>query len=171
MKILGRMSLLFAFIAAISVPAALVWAQDYPLQTGDLQVDGGGGGEVVLAPGDPVTITGGGFAPGSDVVITIESEPVVLGETTADATGDFSTTVVLPAALPAGGHTIKATGDDARGGVLVLSQEVTVAGASGEGGLPVTGVSGGDLLLVAGLLLLVGGGVLFAIRRRQAVSA
>lgn len=57
-------------------------------------------------PGGQLTVTGGGFAPNESVELRIESDPVVVGTATADGYGAISTAVTVPAATPAGDHTL-----------------------------------------------------------------
>lgn len=83
--------------------------------------------------GGSITISGSGYAPGSEVRITIESEPALLGTVAADATGAFAATVTIPATL-SGTHTIKSTGIAPDGSVRVLATVVLVSAP----GLPAT---------------------------------
>lgn len=121
-------------------------------------------------PGDPVTVSGSGFDPGSEVKVTIESDPVLLATVTATASGSFSVDVTIPSSFT-GVHTLEATGIAPDGSVRVLATQITIAG----GELPDT--SAGQLLkglsddtLVLGLaaagVLLVTGTVLLLARRR-----
>lgn len=123
--------------------------------------------------GDPVEVRGAGFAPGTSVDITIESDPIHIATVRADATGAFITMITIPAGLPAGSHTLKATGPDPAGGMRVLSMRVTIhtrsAGSVGSGGgsLPLTG---SDVLPVAlvGVGAVAVGGATLLLRRRHA---
>lgn len=81
-----------------------------------------------VPPGGTMTMSGDGFAAETSVTITLESTLVTLGSTTTDGSGAFETTVTIPADTPAGSHTLKATGEAAGGGTLVLSQEIVVGG-------------------------------------------
>ena len=56
-----------------------------------------------------MNIEGGGFDPGSEVEIELQSDPIPLGTTTADANGNISVQVTLPL-IPPGEHTIVAKG-------------------------------------------------------------
>lgn len=164
MTTLVRLTALFALVAGLVLPATVALAQDYPLDTGDLSlVDQE---DELLDAGDEVTLSGGGFAPGALVVVTIESDPVKLGESEADAQGDLTATVVIPADLADGQHTLKATGDSASGGTLVLSQQVTVGeDVTRDGELATTGTGVAVLLSLAGLLLIAGAATVVATRR------
>lgn len=77
-------------------------------------------GEVAL-----LTI-GSGFAPGSRVTLTIESDPVDLGAVEATDGGKFMAIAKLPASLPTGNHTLKAAGTDPDGERRVLGQPVKI---------------------------------------------
>jgi LPXTG-motif cell wall-anchored protein len=61
-------------------------------------------------PGDTIAVGGTGFNPSEPVRVTLFSEPVVLGTTTADQNGLASLTFVLPANTPPGAHTIEMLG-------------------------------------------------------------
>lgn len=119
------------------------------------------------APGDSMTVTGSGYAGGSQVRITIESDPVHLATVTADSSGLFSTVVSIPTGF-SGRHDIVATGIDPAGSVRVLASSIVVGtiplpdtstdappvGAARSDGLIFTG-AGIGILAVACLLLLV----------------
>lgn len=135
----------------------------------------GGGGlavsSTVVEPGEPMTISGGGFAPNADITITLESDPVLLKRTRANATGFFTATVTIPESTPPGTHTIKASGRAAEGGQQVLSTTIVVEGEGAEGGvasaLPFTGTDLLLMLVVTGGLFGVGSALWHAGRRRS----
>lgn len=183
MKTLTRFTMLFAIIAAALLPAAVGFAQDYPLESGGLTIDlpgerpdEDGRGRPSVAPGRTFRVVGGGFAPGAEVTITIESEPLELVVTRADGRGDVDVEVSVPASFPAGEHTVKATGPSTTGASLVLAQpvEVAAAGPADDGAtaaatptaveetsrdrVAVAALTAGGLLLVVatGVFLLVG---------------
>lgn len=180
-----RMMSLSASLALLVVVALVgvvnvASAQEYPLRTGDLETSSG----TTIAAGEIFTLTGSGFAPGAEVVVTIESDPVVLGDVVADGAGVISTSVQIPTSLEAGTHTLKATGTAAGGGVLVLALTVEVAGSDDGGAGDPDGTVGdvdetaaGDELAatgiglvvpaVIGLSLLTGGGAAIAVARRR----
>lgn len=125
--------------------------------------------------GGTLTVGGSGFASGETVDLTLHSAVYQLGSTKADSSGSFSATVTLPSGV-SGRHEIVATG--VTSGVKAITSICigscsTAAGAggagSGGGGLASTGVAvaaiGGF-----GLILLIGGGMLLmAGRRRKAI--
>ncbi|WP_424936175.1 MULTISPECIES: HtaA domain-containing protein [Bacteria] len=78
-----------------------------------------------LRAGDALTVTGAGFPAGSQVTVTVNSTPVVLGTTLVGPTGGFSVSGTVPADVAAGAHTVVA----AAGGITV-SAALTVQAAS-----------------------------------------
>ncbi|MFC1437429.1 hypothetical protein ABUW04_04100 [Streptacidiphilus sp. N1-10] len=100
---------------------------DYPLHTGSLEAESGTDG---LRPGSPVSFSGGGFAPGAEVKLSVRSNEIALGTVAADASGSIETTVTLPGGLADGWHTLYAVGADAQGGTLVETLQIRV----GRGG-------------------------------------
>lgn len=131
-------------------------------------------------PGDVLTVEASGFGSGERVRIVLNSDPVLLATVTADAEGLLSTQVRIPSAVPAGAHTITATGlgsgaTAAAGLRIVVTAAPEGAGpAAGgyDGILGNTGTEGGTtasgiaLLLLAFGAVAVGAGAL--IRRRRA---
>ncbi|MGH9265794.1 MAG: hypothetical protein ACRD1D_13985, partial [Acidimicrobiales bacterium] len=59
------------------------------------------------APGDAVTVTGGGFPPATPVQAELFSDPVLLGTTTTDPGGAFSLVVTIPLDTSPGLHTLR----------------------------------------------------------------
>jgi LPXTG-motif cell wall-anchored protein len=183
-RVLDTVAASFVVVAALMLPAASSFAQSYPLEEGQLQTDGNGGDDDVTT-GETLTLRGGGFDPGSDVVVTIESTPVRLAQTRADERGDIQVEVEIPADFPPGDHTLKATGQAPGGGVLVLAQPVVVTGSSDGSGadssaadgaatnqtnreLARTGTDAGRLIAIVGLLVVAGAVLLIATRRPRA---
>jgi LPXTG-motif cell wall-anchored protein len=132
-----------------------------------------------------VTVNAGYFKAGSNVTVTLQSDPVVLGTVVASATGTINATYNLPVGVTAGSHTVTATGARLDSGVTesvsaaitvtipagcVSSNNVTPTSASTgtSGSLPVTG-SDNTVFVVFGAGLLVAGGLLvLATRKRSA---
>lgn len=139
----------------------------YPIQSGSLPVTSG-----TLAPGGTVTLTGSGFTPGAAVSIYVYSTPTLLSKTVSDATGSIAVAVTIPADLAPGSHTLQAIGPAPGGGSTDLTTSFTVpgSGASGGGGLPVTGFPAFTVLGVAVLAVLIGGTLVLMSRRRAKVS-
>ena len=131
-----------------------------------------------------ITVNAGYFEPGSTVTVTLQSDPVVLGTVAADASGTINVTYNLPVGVTAGAHTVIASGPRLDTGVVEsVSAAITVTIPSacispstltptttqtGGGSLPVTG-SDNSIFLVVGAGLLVAGGLLvMATRKRNA---
>src|SRR3954454_47385 len=68
----------------VALPA-LAAAQSYPPEQGTLQVS-----DSTVAPGQQVNVSGNGYAAGTTVTITFQSDPVTVGSATTDASGAFS---------------------------------------------------------------------------------
>jgi LPXTG-motif cell wall-anchored protein len=130
--------------------------------------------ETTVSPGASITFSGGGFASGSKITISVTPGPVVLGSTTADADGNFSVVVTLPTNISTGAHRLEATGVDLDGNPLTVSLEFTVvaAGATAavtpSGSLPYTGSDAGRIALVGAAAVLVGGAGVWGARRVRA---
>jgi hypothetical protein len=123
-----------------------------------------------VPPGGAVTFSGGGFAPDSLVTVTLFSEPIVLGTTTADDQGNFSITVVLPADVPPGDHHLEASGVDPDGNPLTVTLPLTVASedvARGGGPLPTTGSDVRATVAIACAVMVLGAAALTAAGRRR----
>lgn len=65
---------------------------------------------VVIEKGNTVTTSGTGFKPFSQVDVYVYSTPTWLGAVITDQFGNFTTTLPMPATLPAGDHTFQAQG-------------------------------------------------------------
>ncbi|MBL6760930.1 MAG: hypothetical protein ISQ15_09715 [Ilumatobacteraceae bacterium] len=74
----------------------------------------------VLVEGSDVAVDGTGFVPGSTVDIWLHSDPVLLGNVTADTDGAFSTVLTLPTGVELGDHTIRTIGARATEVALAL---------------------------------------------------
>jgi hypothetical protein len=133
-----------------------------------------------------ITIIGSQFAGGEKVILVVFSTGTNVGSTTTDASGNFTDTVALPAGLPAGTHTLVATGQtsgDTASTSFVLSQASGGAIAQSGGGttptatptastpssssLAFTGTDAAALAGVGGAALAVGGLLVLASRRRR----
>ena len=124
-----------------------------------------------------------GLTPGSAVEVTIHSEPIVLATGFADANGNFSQYVTIPADTPAGSHAITVTGTDLNGNpiakslffsinadgvVTAISSDGPTPEPTGTGGLPTTGSDSFPLMATGSALIILGGaGAGYAARRRQ----
>lgn len=155
-----------ALLLAVAAPAG---AQPYTPGAGSLTLSTSSS-----PPGGPVTATGSGFAAGTTVTLTIASTPQTIGTTVANSGGGIQATVTIPSNIPAGGHTISATGLDPAGATLVLSAPITVTGAAAapsSSGLAFTGTNALRFGGIALVLLLAGGGLVLVTRRRRVSSA
>lgn len=128
-----------------------------------------------------VTINAGYFEAGSTVTVTLQSDPVTLGTTVASETGTIAATFALPADTTAGAHSVIATGPRADTGmtdsVSAAITVVTPAGCvsnitatpttTGGGNLPVTGSDNGIFVAIGAGLLVAGGLLVMAARRRS----
>ena len=103
-------------------PAPVVPESSGPLDPGTLLDD--------VTAGERIEVSGTGYLPNSTVVLVVYSTPQVLGTAVADGTGAFTTTVQLPAGLPAGSHTLVASGVDPDGNPRDLTSPVTVTASS-----------------------------------------
>ncbi len=151
------------FLGVLAVPA-VAGAQYQPGTPGLVLVPS------TVVVGGSVTATGFGCRPGQNVAITIDGATVATVVARPDSTGSFEATFTAPSTP--GSYTVVATcGLTIVSSVLtVISQPTTVALASS--GLPATGVGDGSLGLArAGLVLLVAGGlVVLAVRRRRSIA-
>ncbi|WP_344515539.1 immunoglobulin domain-containing protein [Dactylosporangium maewongense] len=117
------------------------------------------------APGEQITFIGTGFAPHSTAIITMYSDPIVLGTALTDEKGDFTKLVTIPPGLPAGGHTAVAQGVAPDGSPRAMALAITVA-PTVDGSLPITGPAIA-LMLATGLAATAGGTVLLAAGSRR----
>jgi len=129
--------------------------------------------------GDSITVTGGGFKSGEIVNGVVESDPVSVGSATADASGEMTLTFSLPAAVPAGSHTIKLTGATS---AIAVSVPLTVSAAqvattttsttvrtTTTVGIVRSGTGSGDQAGLAFVLLAAGGALALIARQRRVV--
>ncbi len=96
--------------------------------------------------GAVVRMVGGGFLPGTTVVIELRSDPIVLGEAIVDGNGDVTIDVTIPVDAPPGPHTLVAIGQGLDGGSREVSADLVVLG-DGEPACTVTGTERGDVLI------------------------
>jgi hypothetical protein len=89
----------------------------------------GAGSTDKVEAGKTMVVTGTGYQPGSTVTVLIYSTPQVLTTVVADASGNFTATVTVPAGLAAGQHTLVASGVDTNGDQRFVTLPVTVSAA------------------------------------------
>ena len=143
---------------------ATAHAQNYTTRTGNLGVS-----DPTPAPGQTITVTGSGYASNASVTITMESQPVTLKTTTANASGQLNTQITIPSNTTPGNHTLRATGRSSDGGTLVLSASIVVSGAT-QPDLPRTGPTSAVGLAGIGLLLAASGALVFLMRSRRVTA-
>jgi hypothetical protein len=107
---------------------------------------------ISVTPGLSYRVSGGGFAPGETAVVSVASTPQALATAVADADGTITAEVQVPDDLPAGEHTLFATGFTPDGSMQLIGRPLDVSGPSLAG--PLTLGAGALLLLLAGGLLL-----------------
>jgi len=130
-----------------------------------------------------ITVNAGYFEPGSTVTVTLQSDPVVLGTVAASGTGTINATFNLPVGVTAGAHTVIASGPRLDTGVVdsvsaaitvtipsacISPSTLTPTTQSGGGSLPVTGSDNGVFVAVGAGLLVAGGLLVMASRKRNA---
>ena len=121
--------------------------------------DGSGsvlGPNATLRPGQQVTVAGTGFTAGETALITVQSTPVTVGSTAADGTGKVTATVVIPANLEPGAHTLTIAGATRSVTFPFTISPPSGAVSTGTGQLPVTGAGSLRVLLWAALLIACG---------------
>lgn len=84
-------------------------------------------GSLVLARSGEVPIEASGLEPGSVVTQTLFSDPVDLGSTIVDSSGNFTSAPKIPATTPVGSHTLSVRGTTNTGDAFSLDIGVIVA--------------------------------------------
>jgi len=121
--------------------------------------------------GGTIKVTSTGWKAGSTVEAVINSDPVRLGSTTADASGAVNASFVVPAGFAAGDHSVTLSGLDAAGATRTLTASVSVTDPTSTSTATTAGPGTGTLsrtgadvihdlwsawgLIVAGILLVV----------------
>jgi LPXTG-motif cell wall-anchored protein len=178
----------FAITAGLTLLAVPAYAQDYPTDTDTgLTLSAS-----TVEPGDKITIAGEGAEPGATVSFRLTrsssalgssravaagptlaalirpqaQSSISLGSATADDDGSFSATLTIPSTLDAGVYTLTAVS----GGEVLASATLRVlAGATGD--LPFTGSNVAPGLAIGASLIVAGGLLLMAVRRRRSSIA
>ena len=120
------------------------------------------------APGRKVVKVLTGFKPGEVVTVTLHSTPQTMGAFTADANGTVTVEFTVPAGTPTGDHTLVYEGN--MGTYFQESFTVAAAAATSNASSNLA-YTGADVALPLGLgvgALALGGGLVFAARRRSA---
>lgn len=124
-----------------------------------------------------VTVTGGGFAAGETVQAVVSSDPVNVGQATANASGAVSLTFTLPASVAAGSHTVTLTGvtsgATASAPLTVTAAQTTASSTTSTTAVRATiartGSNDVDSQLQLALALLAAGAVLVLATRRRRI--
>ena len=132
---------------------------------------------------DSVDVVVSGFAPGEVVNVQVFSTPQELGTITANSAGAVNQTFALPAGLPAGLHTVVATGETSG---LTASAQFTLtspsaapvsattttapAAAAPSSSLPTTGINASLGVAIGAGAIALGGLLVMAARRRRVSS-
>src|SRR5699024_7233013 len=132
-----------------------------------------------VAAGADLSVIGSSFGAGESASITLHSDPVSLGKVQANDAGECKTSVTVPADTAPGEHEVVVTGADsgtAASAALIIIAPVGGGGGvaddgaaddGGGGAMPVTGIQGLGLLLVAALFLGIGAVTLGLVRLRR----
>ena len=103
--------------------------------TGDAGLPPSDGAAVVsdenITWGQTFTVTGDGFAEGSEVQTWMYSDPVLLGSFSSSATGSIVSQVTMPTGTALGNHTIVLAGSSPSGKPSFLTVGITVGQAAG----------------------------------------
>jgi hypothetical protein len=187
-KLVSALTTAAAFTLLLAVPAH---AQDtYPPSSGGLTVS-----ESTVSPGESFTVSGEGAEPGAIVTFTLKrssssalgsgrvvaagpalawlvaavrpqaQSSVTLGRATANAAGEFSATLTIPAGTAPGVYTLTASS----GGEVLSVATIRVA-AAGVGNLPFTGATVLPGLAIGATLIVVGGLLLLSLKRRRSAA-
>jgi hypothetical protein len=95
-------------------------------------------GKLVLAARSSASFSGSGFAPNTNVVIWLFSDPRELGSVLTDSSGSFEGSLPLPSEILAGEHTVQLNGLTPTGETRSVAVGVVVSDdtASAESYLP-----------------------------------
>lgn len=136
---------------------------------GTLELD-----STTLTAGESFTVRGSGFGADERVEFTLFSTPTHLGGVQTDASGSFTATLLVPASVAAGEHTLRAAGADSGITAEIGVTVVAAPAAPGSGGpgdpLANTGIAIGGFVTVAGILLLAGAYLVLRRRRRESTE-
>ncbi|HVX03307.1 MAG TPA: hypothetical protein VHA09_09150 [Nitrososphaera sp.] len=86
------------------------------------------------ATGTNVTISGTGFSPGQTFRFTIDDKYILTGNMVQFATGEFSTTALIPANATSGDHDIKAAGSTGENATATFTVEQGGSGNASSNG-------------------------------------
>lgn len=90
-------------------------------------ITGPDGEELTQAfPGEEITLSAGGFEPGSPVDVELHSDPILLATTVAGEDGGIEVTLTLPTGIQPGEHALVAVGVDPAGQPHQVSAPLTI---------------------------------------------
>jgi hypothetical protein len=163
MRIIASVAAVGAALAAMLLVATGASAQS------TAPAPGGVGGVHVTNPhphaGGSITVSGTKCTPGATVTVKLDGS-TTLGSGTTDSSGAYSIPVTIPSSTSPGHHTISVVGGNCAGsGVLGIE----VLAPSGSGNLAGTGVAVVGIGAV-GVVLLIGGGLMLLAGRRRAAT-
>jgi LPXTG-motif cell wall-anchored protein len=137
-------------------------------------------------PGGTLTVHSTGWKPGTEVVVTLQSDPITLGSAVANSVGEVNASFTVPVGFAIGSHTVSLTGLNIAGNVRTVSAPITVAAiasavqpaaqpaqaqpAATTSSLPATGSDTGSLAVIAVLLLGTGVALVATGHRRRTDS-
>jgi LPXTG-motif cell wall-anchored protein len=163
-RLLMVSALLVTAMASLTMAATTASAQYHPGTPGII-VDPG-----TTTVGGKVTVQGSGCP--ANVTVTIKIGDVVVGTVISNGDGDFiDPNIVLPPSITPGTYTVHALcGDLDLTTVLSVSALAPTTTAATTGTLPRTGTDSGLWVKVGLSLVVVGGLLVLATRRRRATS-
>jgi hypothetical protein len=122
-------------------------------------------GNIILNSDRFLRFGGEGFAPGSVIRVWIFSEPTEITSLTADGSGSFAGTGLMPEQIAAGEHTVQLNGLTKDGQVRSVSLGVIIGQETAVVPAPVEPPSSMNLWIAFGVLIL--GALLFLLWRRR----
>lgn len=127
----------------------------------------------VVAAGQPSLVSGAGFPAGSQLVVKLFSDPVLLATTIADSLGNYRVAVTIPAGTTPGTHTLvvaPASGTPQAQTAITVTAAAAAAGATTTTTIASLSLTGGNIQgpgLVAIALVLTGLALLVVTWRRR----
>lgn len=104
-----------------TLPTGLQIISSYTLNTSKV---------LLKAAATPINIIGSLFAPGSYIHVEIHSNPVEIGDFTADSNGHINISTTLPTSVEVGYHTLRLYGTSMSGESLEVYQPIAIVGSS-----------------------------------------
>jgi hypothetical protein len=121
-----------------------------------------------VSPGGQVTVSGQCVGPHAVIEIYLFSDPIFLGNTTANGTGEYQATVTIPRSVPDGMHHIGVSIAGSSPSLAATNgAALRVGAANSTSGLVRTGEDVIRLLIVGAALLIVGAAMRASRSRRS----